>query len=158
MAHVIELCRSCGFEIPVDAPHCPGCAPDGDVTPKLAALQAAGLALPTRSVHSLPNTPARRDVSRDPVGSPVVTRTLLAVSSLFAVASALTLLLGWVVSLDRLALEIPADTAGRLYDGALVLAWIAMGTLAGAALGLATWCLRWARGRYARRQATVLLP
>lgn len=156
MAHVIELCRSCGFEIPDDASSCPGCAPDGDVTPTLAALQAAGLALPTRSVHSLPTTRARRDVTREPVGSPVVTRTLLAVSSLFAVASALTLLLGWVVSLDRLVLEFPADTSGRLYDGALVLAWIAMGTLAGAVLGLATWCVRWARGRLARNQTTLL--
>lgn len=156
MGQVIALCRGCGFEIPADAPHCTSCDA-ADVPPSLAARQVAGLALPTRSVHPLPNTTPRGEpVALSPAGSPDTTRTLISVSSVFAVASVLAIVLGWAATTERLVLEVPSQTATRLYDAAIVLAWIAMGMLIAAVVALAAWGVRRARRR--RRRDVVVLP
>ena len=51
---VIELCRRCGFDIPVGADVCPELRSRARSRPSLAARQVAGLALPTRSVQPAP--------------------------------------------------------------------------------------------------------
>jgi hypothetical protein len=139
VGQVIELCRSCGFEIPADARGCKACAPAPP--PPRAARQAAALALPTRSVHALPATPARPEPPR-PLGRARAAR------SAFSFTTALVLLtfgaagLAWVAEQPRFVLAIPDGTSDAL-DHLTTLA--AQASVAGLLAGLAAsavWCVR----------------
>ena len=82
MGQVIELCRTCGFDIPADADHCPAC--ERIPAPlSLAARQVAGMALPTRSVHALPSTRPRRYREPAPIGPARAARSAFSYTTVF---------------------------------------------------------------------------
>jgi len=110
---VIELCRRCGFDIPVGADGCPGCGAERVEAERLAARQLAGLALPTRSVRSLPNTPPQHVAEPPPVTPAVGARTVFAYTWLLTVVAVLGGLLAWVAMLYA----VPAAEAGEVSKG-----------------------------------------
>jgi hypothetical protein len=139
---VIELCRRCGFHVPVGAASCPECGPDGEQVPTLAARQVAGLALPTRSVRRLPRTPPRRDPEPRSVEPAVGARTVFAYTWILVVVALAGALLAWVARLSRYVSALPRGTA-EWFDELAVLA--TLGAVIGLVVGLAAmvvWCIR----------------
>jgi len=139
---VIELCRRCGFDIPVGADGCPGCGAERVEAERLAARQLAGLALPTRSVRSLPNTPPQHVAEPPPVTPAVGARTVFAYTWLLTVVAVLGGLLAWVANLDRYVSALPQGTAAWFEEIAVM---ATVGSIIGLVLGFVAmgwWCVR----------------
>jgi hypothetical protein len=139
---VIELCRRCGFHVPVGAEACPECGPDREQVPTLAARQVAGLALPTRSVRRLPRTPPRRDPEPRAVEPAVGARTAFAYTWVLVVVAVAGALLAWVARLSRYVSALPRGTAEWLDELAII---ATLGSVIGLAIGLVAvvlWCIR----------------
>ena len=151
MPQVIQLCRRCGFEIPSDAPDCPGCA-RFDREPTLAARQVAGLALPTRSVHRLPTTPPRRPVPAPPEGPAEAARTAFSFTGVLVSIALLGLLLGWVVRGERFVLSLPDGVGRPIHTLTTLAAWA---SVIGLATGLGFLAVRGGHLMVARLAARV---
>lgn len=152
MGPVIELCRRCGFHIPVDADTCPECLPEREQVPSLAARQVAGLALPTRSVRRLPRTPPRRDPAPRAVTPAVGARTVFAYTWVLVVVALLGALLAWVARLDRYVSALPNGTAEWLDEITIT---ATLGSVIGLVIGLVAmvgWCIRRVAIEVKRRQ------
>lgn len=121
MGPVIELCSRCGFDIPSDAPGCPGCGREN--TPPLSALQVAGLALATRSVHRLPATPPRREQVPRRVTPARGARSAFDYTSLLVLVAVLGAGLGWVAHLDRYVTALPHGTAELIDTLTVAVTW-----------------------------------
>ena len=140
MGQVIELCRSCGFEIPEDARACPGCSPAAP--PPRAARQVAGLALPTRSVHPLHAVRPRRERSGRPLGRARAARSAFSFTTALALLTFAAAGLAWLSEQPRFVLSVPAGTSDLL-DHIATLA--AQASVIGLLVGLAAtvlWCMR----------------
>jgi hypothetical protein len=111
VAQVIEACARCGFAIPTDADACPGCGPDVRRVAPRAARQAAGLALPTRSVRALPHTRARRQRSTAAPPPADDARSAFGYAVLFVLLTVAAAALAWAVQLDRFEVALPDGTA-----------------------------------------------
>ena len=138
MGQVIHLCRACGFEIPVDVRECPECRLP-DAPPSLAARQAAGLALPTRSVHRLPHTAPRHELSAPAEGPIQAARAAFSFTGAFISVALLGIVLGWVIRLDRFVLSMP-DGLVTAIDTVTTVATLA--AVVGLALGLGALAVR----------------
>ena len=137
---VVELCRTCGFDIPADADRCPGCARAD--APALAALQVAGMALPTRSVHPLPSTRPRRDRDVQPVGPAYAARSALSYTTTLTLLTLVVAGLSWAAGQPRFALQVPEGLAGLLDDVAVMSAMASIVMLAVSLVALVAWCVR----------------
>ena len=149
---VIELCRTCGFDIPADADHCPACeripAP-----PSLAARQVAGLALRTRSVHTLPTVRPRRDHVVHPIGPARAARSAFSYTSTLVLVTLTAAGLAWLAGQPSFVLQVPQGIAGLLDDITIVSATASIAALAIGLVALVAWCLRSA-GRAVRTRVT----
>lgn len=142
MAVAIELCRTCGFDIPLDTGGCPTCngrapAPSGRV-----ARKAAMGALPARSVHRLPTTRPRKDVVLPPVRPARAARSALSFTSSLALFTLLAAAATWLSTQPRFVLQLPAGTTDLL-DRITTIS--ATASLVGLGLGIAAmleWCTR----------------
>jgi hypothetical protein len=152
MAVAIELCRTCGFDIPLDAGECPGCTGRAPTAPPLAARQAAGLALPTRSVHRLPRTRPRKDAVTRPVGPARAARSAFSFTSSLALFTLVAAAATWLSTQPRFVLQLPAGTTDLLDRVTTV---SATASLVGLGLGIAAmleWCTRAAWLKLAARR------
>ena len=152
---VIELCRTCGFDIPADAGACPGCARASapSLAPSLAARQVAGLALPTRSVHSLPGTRPRREHDVPAIGPAHAARSALSYTVTLTVLALAVAGLAWLAGQPRFVLQVPEGAAGLL-DRITVVAVIAsVAALAISLVAMLGWSVRSA-SRLVRRGVT----
>ena len=149
MGQVIELCRTCGFDIPADADRCPGCAPAA--APSLAARQVAGFALPTRSVHALPHVPPRREADPRPIGKARAARSAFSFTTALALITFSAAGLAWLARQPRFVLKVPAGTGDRLDDIATLSATAAVAALLIGLLAMAWWCVRAAVRTWRRR-------
>ena len=141
MAVAIELCRTCGFDIPLDSGECPGCAGRTPAAPPLAARQAAGIALPTRSVHRLPTTRPRKEAA-PPVGPARAARSALSFTSSIALFTLVAAAATWLSRQPRFVLAVPSGTTDLL-DRVTTIS--ATASLVGLGLGVAAileWCTR----------------
>ena len=149
---VIELCRRCGFDIPVDAADgCPGCAGLAVRPPSLAARQIAGQALPSRSVRPLPATRPRRLHPADDIGPADGARSAFGYATLFLLLTLGAALLGWAARLQRFVPALPDGTAERFDAVAEITTLAALAGLAVGVLAMASWCVRRLRVALARR-------
>ena len=137
---VIELCRTCGFDIPADADGCPGCERVAD--PSFAALQVAGLALPTRSVHTLPSTRPRRQPDVHPIGPAHAARSALSYTTTLTLLTLVVAGLSWVAGQPRFVLQVPEGLGGLLDDITVVSATASIVMLAISLVALVAWCVR----------------
>jgi hypothetical protein len=150
LGRVIEVCWNCGFEIPADDARCPGCRRhDGPVT--LASRLIAGEALPTHSVHHLQTITPRRELRPIDAGPALGARAAFGYASLLVLIALLGVVLGWIMSLERLVLDVPqglVEGIDRLTSMATWASVVALGfgllALAGRAirraeLGVARW-------------------
>jgi hypothetical protein len=110
MAPVIELCRTCGFDVPADAHRCPACA--GRPAPTRAARQVAGLALPTRSVRALPGTRPVPPVR--PLGRARAARSAFSFTTALALITFATAGLTWLSTQPSIVLQVPSGTTELL--------------------------------------------
>lgn len=152
MGPVIQLCTRCGFHIPLGADACPECGPDRQEEPGLAARQVAGLALPTRSVRRLPQTPPRRDPEPRAVEPAVGARTVFAYTWVLVVIALVGALLAWVARLDRYVSALPSRTAEWLDELAIM---ATLGSVIGLVIGLVAmvaWCIGRVAVEITRRQ------
>jgi hypothetical protein len=148
---VIELCRRCGFDIPVDADDgCPGCAGLISAPPSLAARRMAGEALPSRSVRTLPATRARR-LHADEIGPADGARSAFGYATLFLMLTLGAALLAWAARLQRFVPTLPEGTAERLDDLAELTTWAALAGVVIGVLAMVAWCIRRVRVALARR-------
>jgi hypothetical protein len=141
MVAVIELCRTCGFDLPVDAHGCPSCTGPRPRPPSRAALQVAGFELPTRSVHTLPHTRAARPPAR-PIGRAEVARFVFSCSSALAVLTFALAGLSWLSEQPRFVLQVPEGTVALLDDVTTASATASVVALALGLAALAVWCVR----------------
>ena len=142
MAAVIHLCKTCGFDIPVDAADCPSCSPRTVVEPPLAALQVAGLALPTRSVRRLRSSPALRAHPVRPVGRARTARSVFSFTFVLALVTFAAAGLAWLAARPRFVLDVPSGTAELLDD---ITYWAAAASVVGLGVGpraRRVWCSR----------------
>jgi hypothetical protein len=140
MASVIELCRTCGFDIPADDDGCPTCTDRRPTPLNRAALQAAGLALPTRSVRRLPSTRPRREPR--PRGRARAARSAFSFTTALALCTFAAAALTWLSTQPRFVLQVPAGTTDWL-DHVTTLS--ATASLVAFGLGVAAvveWCVR----------------
>ena len=149
---VIELCRTCGFDIPSDADHCVACEPTLEA-PSLAARQVAGIALPTRSVHALPATRPRREHEVHPIGPARAARSAFSYTTTLVLVTLTAAGLAWLVGQPRFVLQMPQGIAGLLDDLTIVSATASIAALAIGLVALVAWCLRSA-GRAVRARVT----
>ena len=140
MGQVIELCRTCGFEIPADADRCRTCVPAAD--PSLAARQVAGIALPTRSVHALPNVRPRRAPVERPLGRARAARSAFSFTTTLALVTIAAGGLAWLASQPQFVLQVPAGTVDRLDTFTRFSALASVAALLVGLLALAVWCVR----------------
>ncbi len=148
---VIERCRRCGFDVPVDEPDCPGCGPVDLAPPPLVARHVAGLALPTRSVRPLPSTRPGRDRREPQVGPADGARSAFGYAVLFLGVTLAALALGWASRLQRLVFDLPDGTADRLQDVAGVTIWASVAGVVVGLLAMFAWTVRRVRVGLARR-------
>jgi len=150
---VIELCRTCGFDIPADADGCPACRPAPE--PSLAARQVAGIALPTRSVHRLPRVAPRRDHEERPLGRADAARSAFSFTATLVLVTVVAAGLAWLASQPRFVLQVPAGTVERLEDVTTLSATAAVAALLTGVLAMVVWSgravSRSLRRRVARR-------
>ena len=156
MALVIELCRTCGFDIPVDSGECPGCAGRSPVAPPRAARQVAGLALPTRSVRRVPSLRPGVEAA-PPVGPARAARSAFSFTSTLTILAVVAACAAWASTQPRFVLQVPAGTTevlDRVAETAAVGSLVALGL--GVAL-LLEWCTRatWAAWRSRRLRHDV---
>lgn len=126
MAQVIHVCRHCGFEAYLGPDSCPTCGAVERV-PSRAALQVAGLALPTRSVRRLPITPPLRLVEPLPPAPAEAARSAFHGASLFVLLSLVGLLLSVVASPTWLGFALPDGTQSIVDRLTSLAAWGAVG-------------------------------
>ena len=143
MGQVIELCSRCGFDIPADADGCPSCHPDA--APALAALQVAGLALPTRSAHRVPHLRPRRERVERPVRTTGTARAAFGYAFLFIAIALLAASWGWAAGLERFVLAVPNGTVERLADLAELATWASIVVAAAGLVALAAGAVRHVR-------------
>lgn len=149
MRHVIELCSRCGFDIPVDARACPSCGPDA--APARAALQVAGLALPTRSVHRVPQLRPRRErIERPARTTRAAARSAFDYAFVFIAIALLAQTSGWAAGLERFVLAVPNGTVERLADLAELATWASVVVAAAGLVALAVGGVQ-----HVRRQAVT---
>jgi len=148
---VIDLCNTCGFDIPADADGCPGC--ERAQAPSLAARQVAGLALPTRSVHALPATRPRRVHEVPPIGPARAARSALSYTTTLTLLTLAVAGLAWLAGQPRFVLQVPEGAAGLLDDVTIVSATATIAALAISLVAILGWCVRSA-GRLVRRRVT----
>ena len=140
MGQVIELCRTCGFDIPADTDACPACEPTPP--PTLAARQVAGLALPTRSVHPLTTVAARRERAARPLGRARAARTAFSFTTTLALLTFAAAGIAWLVQRPRFVLQVPGATVDLLND---VTFYLAVASVVAFLIGfgaMAVWCVR----------------
>ena len=154
MGHVIVRCRTCGFDIPDGAADCPACPPA--TTPPLVARQVAGMALPTRSVHSLRTVRPRAEAPVRPLGPARTARSAFSITSTLAMLTILAAALTWVVRQPRFALQVPHGTEDWLDTATFYLAVASVTVMLIGLVALVVWCLR-AVGR-ATRQVVARRP
>lgn len=140
MGPVIELCRSCGFDIPSDAGVCPGCQPAS--APSRAARQVAGYALPTRSVHKLPTTAARPEHAPPPMGRARTARSAFSFTTAFALFTFTAAGLAWLADQPRFVLQLPSGTGDLLDDLTRTFAIASVVALALGLVATVVWCVR----------------
>jgi hypothetical protein len=138
---VIELCERCGFDIPSHARACPTCG-DEPVVPSRAALQVAGLALPTRSVHRLPATRPGHEPDEATVGPARGARSAFECTSVLVTFAVLGALLGWMARLDRYVGSLPSGTADRIDAITEAITWASVVGLGIGLLSMAAWAVR----------------
>ena len=141
MGQVIELCRSCGFDIPGDADACPSCGPKA-VRPSRAARQVAGLALPTRSVHRLARVAPRREVDDRPLGEARAARSAFSFTVTLVLVTFSAAGLAWLAGQPRFVLQVPAGTVDRLDAITTVSAAASVAMLVFGLLAMVAWSAR----------------
>jgi hypothetical protein len=150
LGQVIRPCSRCGFDIPVDAPDCPTC--EHDAVPTLPALQVAGVALPTRSLHRLPTTAPRRERSpRRRLGRANGARSAFGYATLLIVLALLGVTSTWVAGLERFALSVPAGTVERITEATELATGAAAIAAAAGLVAMTVWCLQRAAISLGRR-------
>jgi hypothetical protein len=153
LGQVIELCRTCGFDIPADADRCPACRPA--TGPALAARLVAGYALPTRSVHAVPHLRPRRTAAEHPLGQARAARSAFSFTTTLVLVTLTAAGLAWVAGQPRFVLQLPEGTVDRLDTVTTFSALASVAALVVGLLAMAGWCVRAAartlRGRLARR-------
>jgi hypothetical protein len=147
MGQVIDLCRTCGFDIPADAGSCPACKRATE--PTRAARQVAGLALPTRSVHSLPTVPRRREPVTQPLGRAETARSAFSLTATLALCTFVVAGLAWVASQPRFVLTVPRATIDVLDDITTITATASIAALLIGLIAMVIWYAR-AAGRLVR--------
>jgi hypothetical protein len=141
LEQVIRPCGRCGFDIPLDAPDCPTC--ERDAVPTLPALQVAGVALPTRSLHRLPTTAPRRERSRRRrLGQANGARSAFGYATLLIALALLGVTSSWVAGLERFALTVPAGTVEGITDATELATWAAVIAAAAGLVAMTVWCLQ----------------
>ena len=148
---VIQRCRTCGFDIPGDGEGCPGCGVPA--VPSRAAHQAAGLALPTRSVHPLPHVRPRSEHDLRPLPPPRTARSAFSFTSAFVVVTLAAATLAWLASQPRFALTVPDGTVDLLDDITTASATASITALLIGLVAMVVWSLR-ASGRAIRTVAS----
>ena len=148
MGQVIELCRTCGFDIPADSDRCPGCAPVS--APSLAARQAAGLALPTRSVHRLSHVRPRPEREERPLGRAEAARSAFSFTTTLVAITLTAAGLAWLAGQPRFVLQVPSGTIERLDSITTFSATASIAALLFGLVAMVVWCVR-AAGRTVRR-------
>ena len=150
MGQVIELCRSCGFDIPADADTCPSCTAKA-AGPSLAARQVAGLALPTRSVHRLRRVSPRREVVDRPLGEARAARSAFAFTVTLVLITFAAAGLAWLAGQPQFVLQVPSGTVDRLDTLTTVSAAASVAMLLIGLLEVLVWSFR-AASRSVRRR------
>jgi hypothetical protein len=140
LGKVIELCRTCGFDIPADADRCPGCVPEAG--PSLAARQAAGLALPTRSVHALPRVAPRHEPIERPLGKAQAARSAFSFTTTLVLVTLSAAGLAWLASQPQFVLQVPDGTVNRLDTVTTFSALASVAALLVGLVAMAVWCVR----------------
>ncbi len=148
MAPVIELCRTCGFDVPADADRCPSCR--RATRPPLAARQVAGLALPTRSVHELPHLRPRKEPDEAPLPPASAARSAFSFTTVLALITLAAGALAWLAAQPRFVLQVPDGTESLLDSITRTAALASVSALIVGMVAMVAWCLR-ATGRLARR-------
>lgn len=140
MGQVIERCRTCGFDIPLDAGACPGCA--RVAAPPLAARQAAGQVLPTRSVHRVRAVRPRTAAPVRPMGRARAARSAFSFTTALALMTFAAAGLRRLVGHPQLVLQVPEGTASFFEDLTTATATASVVAFAIGVVALAVWCLR----------------
>ncbi len=141
MASVIELCRTCGFDVPADGHGCPTCAGRAIAAPSLAARQVAGMALPTRSVRALSHTPPRPPAPA-PLGRARAARSAFSFTTTCALITFAAAGLTWLSTRPMVVLEVPTGTTELLDKVTTVSATASVVALGLGMAALAEWCIR----------------
>ena len=152
MTPVIELCRTCGFDIPADAGSCPTCRPAA--APSRAARQVAGQALPTRSVHRLPNLKPRREQEIPPMGRARMARSAFSFTTALALVTFAAAGLAWLAAQPQVMFSMPDGTVDVLDDLTTMSATASIAALLIGLLAMVIWCVR-AAGRSLRRHISA---
>jgi hypothetical protein len=144
----VELCRRCGFHLPVGQRDCPACATPA---PSLAARQVAGLELPTRSVHPQPRLRPNRELylrrTRRRIG-----HDLFAFATLLGALALVCWTASFFAGIERIEVQLHDGTAARLGDAARMLGWATLALLALAGVAVAVRQVR------LRRRRVIVLP
>jgi len=152
LGQVIELCSRCGFDIPVDAPDCPTCARDAE--PTWAALQVAGLALPTRSLHRLPTTAPRRARNRRRPGPAHGARSAFGYATLLIALALVGTASDWMTGVERFVFAVPSGTVEWIAEATELATWAAVIAAGVGLIAVAVWCVQRVAVGLARRQPT----
>jgi hypothetical protein len=108
------------------------------------------MALPTRSVHSLPTVRPRAEAPARPLGRARAARSAVSVTSTLAALTILAAALTWVVQQPQFVLQVPHGTEDRLDDATFYLAAASVAVMLIGLVAMVVWCLR-AAGRAARQ-------
>ena len=137
-----QFCQRCGYDLPGGAEECPDCR-GHIVEVTRAARQAAGVDLPTRSVHALPAvSPIREPRAHRPLRRPSGATDLLAFTMLLALLAAAGWLGSAVLHTDRFAMQLASITLDRIDLVVVILAWATLVATALTALALLVRALR----------------
>ena len=137
-----QFCQRCGYDLPGGAEECPDCR-GHIVEVTRAARQAAGLDLPTRSVHALPAvSPIREPRAPRTPRRPSRTTDLLGFTMLLALLAAAGWLGSVVMHTDRFSMQFASITLDRIDLVVNILAWATLVATALTALALLVRALR----------------